>query len=281
MLDGVDALGAADEAQTIGAFRDAVNAPALREAAIACRAYERLEERGHLDAMLSRYGTLRQYLPSFLTLPFQAAAGSEKLLQAIEILRALDAGTRAPLTSDDPHGFVQADWRPYLIENGQLDRHVWEISLAFAVRDALRAGSLFLSQSRDHVAFWSLVHDDRSWQTNGAQAYKALGLPTDPAIFLAGLTATFDAAACAAADGLDCNRFAAVRNGRLKLKRTDALPIPRELQRLREAFQASYPRARIEDLLQDVDGAASPRLSNRSPAISPDRATITVRSSPP
>ena len=66
----------------------------LIEAAIACRAYERLEERGHLDAMLARYGTLRQYLPAFLALPFQAAAGSETLLKAIEILRALDAGTR-------------------------------------------------------------------------------------------------------------------------------------------------------------------------------------------
>ena len=102
-----------------------MNAAALVEAAEACRAYERLEERGHLDAMLSRYGTLRQYLPSFLTLPFQAAAGSEPLLRAIDILRALDAGARGPLISDDPHGFGTADWRPYLIADGKLDRHIW------------------------------------------------------------------------------------------------------------------------------------------------------------
>ena len=285
VLGGVDALAKADGAQTVGAFREEVNAPALVEvnapalvevnapalvevnapalvevnapalveAADACRAYERLEERGHLDAMLSRYGTLRRYLPGFLALPFQAVAGSEPLIQAIEILRAADAGTRGPLTPDDPHGFVQADWRPYLIEDGKLDRHIWEISLAFAVRDALRAGGLFLAQSRDHVSFWSLVHDDRSWQASRAQAYRQLGLPTDPQSFLAKIMASFDQAARAAADGLARNRFAAVRNGRLKLKRTDALPISRELRQLREAFQASYPRVRIEDLLQDVD----------------------------
>jgi len=253
VLGGVDALATADAEQTVGAFRDEVNAPALVEAAEACRAYERLEERGHLDAMRSRYGTLRQYLPSFLTLPFQAAAGSEKLLQAIDILRALDAGARGPLTSDDPHGFVQADWRPYLIEDGKLDRHIWEISLAFAVRDALRAGSLFLAQSHDHVSFWSLVHDDRSWQASHAQAYRDLGLPTDPQSFLAKIMTSFDQAARATADGLARNRFASVHNGRLKLKRTDALPISLELRQLREAFQASYPRVRIEDLLQDVD----------------------------
>lgn len=253
VLGGVDALAKADSAQTVGAFREEVNAPALVEAADACRAYERLEERGHLDAMLSRYGTLRQYLPGFLALPFQAGAGSEPLLQAIEILRALDAGTRGPLTSEDPHGFVQTDWRPYLIADGKLDRPIWEISLAFAVRDALRAGGLFLAHSRDHVSFWSLVHDDRSWQARRAQAYRELGLPPDPRRFLAKITASFEAAARAAADGLAHNRFAAVRNGRLKLKRTDALPISRELRQLREAFQASYPRVRIEDLLQDVD----------------------------
>ncbi|HVC61566.1 MAG TPA: Tn3 family transposase [Acetobacteraceae bacterium] len=253
MLGGVDALAEADAEQTVGAFRDAVNAPALVEAAEACRAFERLEERGHLDAMLSRYGTPRQYLPSFLTLPFQAAAGSEPLLQAIDILRALDAGTRGPLTPADPHSFVQADWRPYLIADGKLDRHIWEISLAFAVREALCAGSLFLAQSRDHVSFWSLVHDDRSWQVGRAQAYQDLGLPTDPQEFLAKITASFDQAARAAADGLARNRFAAVHDGRLKLKRTDALPISPELRQLRQAFQASYPRVRIEDLLQDVN----------------------------
>jgi TnpA family transposase len=253
VLAGIDALAAADKEQTVGAFRDAVNAPGLIEAAVACRAFERLEVRGHLDAMLLRYNTLRQYLPHFITLPFQAASGSETLIEAIGILRALDAGTRGKLTTEDPHSFVQADWRPYLIENGKLDRHIWEISLALAVRNALRAGSLFLSQSRDHVSFWNLVQDDRSWQTNAAQAYTDLSLPTDPKIFLAELTAAFETAARAAADGLAGNRFAKVHNGRLKLKRTDALPISRELAQLRLTFQASYPRVRIEDLLQDVD----------------------------
>jgi len=185
VLGAVDALVAADGAQSVSGFRDAQNPPALIEAAIACRAYERLETRGHLDAMLARYGTLRQYLPAFFALPFQAAAGSETLLRAVESLRALDAGSRGPLTIDDPHGFVQADWRSYLVSDGKLDRAIWEISLAFAVRDALRSGSLFLAHSRDHVSFWNLVYDDKSWQQAREQAYGRLDLPTDGQAFLA------------------------------------------------------------------------------------------------
>ena len=253
VLVAVDALVAADGAQTVTVFRDAQNPPALIEAAIACRAFERLETRGHLDAMLARYGTLRQYLPAFFALPFQAAAGSETLLRAVESLRALNAGSRGPLTTDDPHGFVQADWRPYLVSDGKLDRAIWEISLAYAVRDALRAGSLFLAHSRDHVSFWNLVYDDRSWQQAREQAYQRLDLPTDGQTFVARLGQELDRAARAVQRGLPSNRFAAVRNGRLKLKQRDTLLIPPVLRELRATIAASLPRVRIEDLLQDVD----------------------------
>src|SRR3954452_542712 len=213
VLGAVDALVAAEGSQTVTAFRDALGTPELIQAVIACWAYERLEERGHLDAMLARYGTLRQYLPAFLGLPFQSAAGSETLLRAIEILRTLDAGTRGALTTDDPRGFVPADWRPYLITGGKLDRAIWEISLAIAVRDALRAGSLFLVQSREHVSFWNLVYDDRKWQQTREQAYQRLDLPIDGRIFLARLTTEFDRVARAAEFGMPSNSFAGIRDG--------------------------------------------------------------------
>jgi hypothetical protein len=93
-------LAAADKEQTVSTFREAVNAPALVEAATACRAYERLE---------SRYSSLRQYRPSFITLPFHAAAGSETLLQAIDVLRALDAGTRGPNSGQDRASIYKID----------------------------------------------------------------------------------------------------------------------------------------------------------------------------
>jgi TnpA family transposase len=152
---------------------------------------------------------------------------------------------------------VQADWRPHLVTDdkagGELDRAIWEISLALAVRGALRAGGLFLAQSRDHVSFWNLVYDDPKWQQAREQAYQRLDLPVDGRAFLARLTAEFDRAARAAERGMPSNRFAEIRDGRLKLKRRDALPIPRVLHELRATISASLPRVRIEDLLQDVD----------------------------
>jgi TnpA family transposase len=257
VLGAIDELVAADGAQTLEAFRTALGTPAVVEAADACRAYERLETRGYLDEMLARYSTLRQYLPLFLALPFKAAAGSEPLLAAVETQRALDGGTRAALTTDDPHGFVQADWRAHLVTDGKagkhLDRGIWEISLAFAVRDALRAGSLFLVESREHVSFWNLVYDDENWGRTKQVAYQNLALPLDGKAFIDKLKMEFEAAACAAEKGLPSNRFASILNGRLKLKKRDALVISREVLKLRATIAASMPRVRIEDLLQDVD----------------------------
>ena len=253
VLGAIETLNAASPHETMAAFRDRIGASAMVEAVTACRTFARLEDRGYLDAMLARYGTLRQYLPSFAALPLQAAAGSELLLAAVRVLRALDQGARGAVETTDPCGFVPAAWRPFLIENGRVDRRIWEIALALALRDALRAGNLFLAESREHVSFWDLIHSDRRWREQRAQAYAGLGLPLDPTTFLGGLTTALDAAARTAARGLPHNRFAAIVNGRLKLKVADALPIPRDVRQLRDTLKASLPRVRIEDLLQDVD----------------------------
>lgn len=137
VLGAIETLNAASPEETVAVFRERIGAPKMAEAVTACRIFARLEDRGYLDAMLARYGTLRQYLPSFAALPLQAAAGSESLLAAIRVLRALDRGARDTVETTDPCGFVPAAWRPFLVENGRVDRRIWEIALAQALRDAL------------------------------------------------------------------------------------------------------------------------------------------------
>jgi len=54
--------------------------------------FKRLEERGYGDLLLNRYPSLRKYFADFIHLPFAAKQGSEELLQAIDMVRKLDAG---------------------------------------------------------------------------------------------------------------------------------------------------------------------------------------------
>jgi hypothetical protein len=122
------------------------------------------------------------------------------LLTALDLARRLYAGDLKAVPADAPLQFVPAAWRRALWqESGQLDRLVWELALAFAVRDALRAGDLYLVDSRHHVSFWNLVYDETRWQEERHQAYVTLQLPSDANRALAQLHTDFANMAAAAA----------------------------------------------------------------------------------
>ena len=55
--------------------------------------FKRLEERGYGDILLARYPSLRKYFADFIHLPFSAKSGTDPLLNAINLIRQLDAGT--------------------------------------------------------------------------------------------------------------------------------------------------------------------------------------------
>jgi TnpA family transposase len=147
-----------------------------------------------------------------------------------------------------PTVWRRARWQ----ESGQLDRRVWELALAFAVRDALRAGDLYLADSRHHISFWNLIYDETRWQEERPQTYVTLQLPSDADRALAQLHSDF-AHVAAAAQGLAQNSFATTVDGRLHLKRRDALEVSAQVPALRRAMATHLRRVRIEDLLREVD----------------------------
>jgi TnpA family transposase len=226
----------------------------LQNAVSACREFQRLEERGYLDELCARYPFLRRYLPTFLTLPFAAAPGSEALLTAIELQRQLDTGALAILPIDAPCGFIPPTWRAALYkEVGVIDQRLWTLGLSFAVRDALRSGDLYLATSRHHLSFWHLVYNDERWQEERQDAYVTLALPTAADSVLARLRQAYTDAVTNAAQGLATNPFATIRANELHLKRVDALEIPEHTKQVRRVIENSLPRMRMEDLLQEVD----------------------------
>jgi TnpA family transposase len=134
------------------------------------------------------------------------------------------------------------------------DPRAWELALAFAVRDALRSGDLYLADSRHHVSFWNLVQSTEQWTAQRAQAYVSLDLPTEADHAIERLRAQLDAAAEALVGGLAANPFASLKDGALVLSRRDALEVPANVREVRRVLETHMPRIRIEDLLVEVDG---------------------------
>lgn len=230
----------------------------LREALFSCRAFQRLEDRGFVDQLCDHYSPFRRYFPKFITLKFECSVGTEPLLAAIELARSLDADPKKRFPADVSCAFVPAAWLKALRKSdGSIDRRVWEMALAVAIRDALRSGDLHLARSRKHVSFWNLVYNESKWEEQKPKAYASLALPLKPADMLEKLRAEYTESVFTAKLELATNSFVSIEDGRLHLKKADALEIPNSAKQLHHVIETNMRHIRIEDLLQEVDQACN------------------------
>ncbi len=252
----------------------------IRLAKESCEVFLKLEEHGVIGELQKRYSNLREYAPRFFKLPFHGEAGTEPILKGLEIVRSLDRGEMKKLPADLPLQFVPSAWKKSLEnEDGTINRAVWEISLAFAVRDALRSGALFLAESRKYLSFWDMVYEAKKWETEKFDILNAMKIPCQFDKVLEKLLKEFEEIAWVTEKGLPTNPFASIKNGRLRLKRLEPLEVSEETKRLKYMIETSLPRVRIERLLMDVDDwcgfsnsfspldGYEPRITNRREAL--------------
>jgi hypothetical protein len=114
LLDIIFDLGVDDE-QIGGLIRgERIGWPRLRSARE--QGKPRLpRDHGHLAALDGSYGYLRQFTPQVLdAVRFDGGTAAAELLEAVEILRELNATSARKVPVDAPTGFVPARWRGYL-----------------------------------------------------------------------------------------------------------------------------------------------------------------------
>jgi len=82
MAGTVEAMVAADGAQTLAAFSRDTGSTGAGGGHCLLPGEGALGKTRHLDAMLARYTNLRQYLPAFLLCPFKPLPAARTLLQS-------------------------------------------------------------------------------------------------------------------------------------------------------------------------------------------------------
>lgn len=215
--------------------------------------FQRLERYGHGELLLNRYSSLRKYFPQFIDLPFASAPGSEDLMVAIKTLRQLNTGQLKSLPEEAPTSFVPKELRGMAYkETGEINRNAWELGLAFAIKDALRSGDLYLPQSREHVSFWELVLNEHTWLESKEAAFETLQQP-DKEQVKDFLTEKLSHSSQQATACFEQDDFAQIQNGKLSLKAQERLEIPYSVHQLQKIINASMPSIRIEQLLMEVD----------------------------
>jgi TnpA family transposase len=231
------------------------NETEFRQALDDLRVFKNLQERGYGDILMRRYPSLRKYFADFIHLPFDAAPGSEPLLDSLQLLHLLDSGDLKVMPDDVPIQFVPKELRLALYnKEGKINRSVWEMGIALALKDALRSGNLFLAQSKHYVSFWDLLLDE-TWPRELAVISPSapdLDLPSQQDARQA-LTHDFQKQVVIAQEQFEVDTFASIQDRKLKLKRDDRLPRPTQLKDLQKAVDTSLRPIRIEHLLMEVD----------------------------
>ncbi len=107
---------------------------------------------GHLDFLSDHYSYLRQFVPQFLAqMPFTSHQKRDLLLAAIEVIRTLDATDQRQLPAKPPLGFVPPRWRRFVLAQKPPARRAYELCVLSTLRDALRAGNIYLPTSRRYA----------------------------------------------------------------------------------------------------------------------------------
>ena len=87
--------------------------------------------------------------------------------------------------SDAPTDFVPLKWRPYVLAPyGRIDRHYYELCTLWELRGALRAGNVWVPQSRRYANPETYLIPPPKWPALRSEVCQQLHVPADGAVRL-------------------------------------------------------------------------------------------------
>lgn len=238
----------------VGLINDQISHDQIKQAVGYCHEYRRLEETGKIEILQGKYPNFKRYFPLFLTLNFQAEKGAQYLLDAINITRDYHTGSIKKLPGNAAITFIPKNWRKVLTTKAnEINPRVWEISLGFAIRDALKSGDLFIPESVHYISFWNMIYDEKRWLADREKIYIEQGFPEDGQEVVLRLSQRHRQFAETAIKGIPGNHFLKVKDGSVRFAKDEPDPEPIAVKTLRQLIEASLPKIRIEQLLLEVD----------------------------
>lgn len=136
-------------------------------------------------------GNLRQFTPQVLAaVRFAGGTAAAGLLEAVEILRELNATGARRVPDEAPDGFVPTRWRGYLDAarksgNASAYRHYWELCTLLGLRDGLRTGDVYVPGSRRYSDPATYLLTSDKWSAQRVEFCQLVGKSADPARALA------------------------------------------------------------------------------------------------
>jgi TnpA family transposase len=238
----------------------------LRAAVAECDRLIRPLDDNYFDFLADRYSYLRQFVPPFLAaFAFQSGQSDDPLLVALALLRQLNATGRRAVPPEAPVAFVSGKWRPYVIEDrGQdrrLSRRYYELCALTELRDALRAGDVWLAGSRRYADPETYLIPRARWPEFRAETCRLLQAPEHGSIRLQQRQAELAESLAQVTRRLSTTLAPPARaRGQLRLEANKlvvpplpGLELPESVRALQQQVTERLPLVDLTDLLIEVD----------------------------
>lgn len=100
------------------------------------------------------YSQIRRYAPAFLNALFlKATPAVQAVLDAIEIIKSLNASNTRKIPKDTSTNFVKKRWKSLVLTEEGIDRRFYELCTLSELKNALRSGDIWVQGSRQYKDF--------------------------------------------------------------------------------------------------------------------------------
>ena len=133
--------------------------------------------------LVRRFNHLRQFSPVLLrALEFfpDAGDGDVPCLEALRVLKEMNADLKRKLPEDAPTDFIPKRLLPFVMNDGKPDRKAWECALLLKLQEDLRSGNLSVKHGKRFGRFEDYFLPKERWEPLRKSFFQRSGLPADP-----------------------------------------------------------------------------------------------------
>jgi TnpA family transposase len=249
MLEAKQCDGGLDDAVATG-----VGWPRFEAAVVRAEALSAPEVLDPTADLVARHASVKQFGPALLSaLTFEGSAAVKDLMAALEVIRATYQGRKRKLPADAPLRFVPRRWRPHIVKDG-VSRAGYELCAFSCLNERLHAGDVWVAGSTRFRAFDDYLLPRPTFEAIRASGPLPLAVPERFEDHVAERRATLEQAAAAVVAKARAGELPDVRLDVSGLSITPLRAVtPPGVKAVRQALYDRLPRARITDLLLDVD----------------------------
>jgi TnpA family transposase len=215
-------------------------------------------EADYQEEMLTRYRTVRRFLPRVLdTITFKAAPAGDSVLTAVNYLKGLQ-GRRKPHLEDAPLDVVDPGWKRLVMDKaGELSQPAYTLCVMERLHDRLRRRDVYVEAAERWSDPRAKLLQGTEWESKRTTICQTLGHATSSDDVVKGLRAELDETyrrVSARFANTEAVRIEYDKEGKatVTISNLDKLEEPASLIELRDQTAALLPQVDLAELLLEI-----------------------------